>query len=46
MFYSKPAKEEFAKLPQELIEAFRIDYSNLMDKLPNKIIMEEKIKII
>jgi len=45
MFYSIPVSRAIKTLPKEVLEAFRIDVGTLMHKLPNKIIMEEKMII-
>jgi len=37
MFYSRPAQDELKALPDDLVEAFRLDFSKLIDKLPNKV---------
>ena len=40
MFYSKPVEKALKTLPDELTEAFRLDFSKLIDKLPSKVIIE------
>ena len=40
MFYSRPVEKAIQKLPDEVLEAFRLDFSKIIDKLPNKIIIE------
>jgi len=40
MFYSRPVTKALQTLPDELIEAFRLDFSKVIDKLPNQIIIE------
>ena len=37
MFYSKPVEKALKTLPDELTEAFRLDFGKLIDKLPNKV---------
>jgi len=40
MFYSKPVEKALKTLPDELTEAFRLDFSKLIDKLPSKVLIE------
>ena len=40
MFYTRPVTKAIKTLPDELIEAFRLDFSKVMDKLPNQIIIQ------
>ena len=40
MFYSRPVEKALQTLPDEVSEAFRLDFSKLIDKLPNKIIID------
>jgi len=40
MFYTRPVTKALKTLPDELVEAFRLDFSKVIDKLPNKIIIE------
>tara|TARA_Y100000356_G_scaffold134986_1_gene145928 strand:+ start:1634 stop:2224 length:591 start_codon:yes stop_codon:yes gene_type:complete len=40
MFYSRPVEKAIQKLPDEVLEAFRLDFSKIIDKLPNKIIIK------
>ena len=40
MFYSRPVEKALQTLPDEVLEAFRLDFSKLIDKLPNKIIID------
>ena len=42
MFYSKPVEKALKTLPDELTEAFRLDFSKLIDKLPSKVLIETK----
>ena len=42
MFYSTPIKKALKTLPDELTEAFRLDFSKLIDKLPSKVLIETK----
>ena len=42
MFYTKPVTKALKTLPDELIEAFKLDFSKLVDKLPGNIIIEQK----
>ena len=42
MFYSKPIEKVLKTLPDELTEAFRLDFSKVIDKLPSKILIETK----
>jgi hypothetical protein len=42
MFYSRPVEKALKTLPDELTEAFRLDFSKLIDKLPSKILIETK----
>ena len=42
MFYSKPIEKVLKTLPNELTEAFRLDFSKVIDKLPSKILIETK----
>ena len=37
MFYSRPVEKALKTLPDELTEAFRLDFGKLIDKLPNKV---------
>ena len=40
MFYSRPVEKAFKTLPNELTEAFRLDFSKVINKLPNQIIIQ------
>ena len=40
MFYTRPVTRALQTLPDELTEAFRLDFSKVMDKLPNQIIIQ------
>lgn len=40
MFYSRPVEKALQTLPDELTEAFRLDFSKLIDKLPSKVLIE------
>jgi len=40
MFYSRPVEKALKTLPDELTEAFRLDFSKLIDKLPSKVLIE------
>jgi hypothetical protein len=40
MFYTTPMKKALKTLPDELTEAFRLDFSKVIDKLPSKILIE------
>jgi hypothetical protein len=40
MFYSTPVEKALKTLPSELTEAFRLDFSKLIDKLPSKVLIE------
>tara|TARA_R100000781_G_scaffold112956_1_gene80707 strand:+ start:1248 stop:1859 length:612 start_codon:yes stop_codon:yes gene_type:complete len=40
MFYSKPVEKALKTLPNDLVEAFRLDFGKLINKLPNKITIE------
>jgi len=40
MFYSRPVEKALQTPPDEVSEAFRLDFSKLIDKLPNKIIID------
>ena len=40
MFYTRPVKKALKTLPDELTEAFRLDFGKLLDKLPNQILIE------
>jgi len=40
MFYSRPIEKALKTLPNDLVEAFRLDFGKLIDKLPNKITIE------
>jgi len=40
MFYSRPVTKALKTLPDELTEAFRLDFSKLIDKLPSKVLIE------
>ena len=40
MFYSRPIEKALENLPNDVLEAFRLDFSKLVDKLPNKIIIK------
>jgi len=42
MFYSRPVEKALQTLPDELTEAFRLDFSKLIDKLPSKVLIETK----
>jgi len=42
MFYSRPVEKALKTLPDELTEAFRLDFSKLIDKLPSKVLIETK----
>ena len=42
MFYTRPVTKALQTLPDELIEAFRLDFSKVVDKLPSKILIETK----
>ena len=37
MFYSRPVEKALQTLPDDLTEAFRLDFSKLINKLPNKV---------
>ena len=41
MFYSKPMEKALETLPDELVDAFRLDFSKLINKLPNKIVLKK-----
>ena len=40
LFYSRPMEKALKTLPDELTEAFRLDFSKVIDKLPSKILIE------
>jgi len=40
LFYSKPVEKALETLPNDVLEAFRLDFSKLIDKLPNKTIIK------
>ena len=40
MFYTTPITKALKTLPDELTEAFRLDFSKVIDKLPSKILIE------
>ena len=42
MFYTNPVTKALKTLPDELTEAFRLDFSKLIDKLPSKVLIETK----
>jgi hypothetical protein len=42
MFYSRPVEKALKTLPDELTEAFRLDFSKLINKLPSKVLIETK----
>ena len=42
MFYSRPVEKALKTLPSELTEAFRLDFSKLINKLPSKVVIETK----
>jgi len=42
MFYTRPVTKALKTLPDELVEAFRLDFSKVVDKLPSKILIETK----
>lgn len=42
MFYSTPVEKALKTLPDELTEAFRLDFSKVIDKLPSKVLIETK----
>ena len=42
MFYSRPVEKALETLPDELTEAFRLDFSKVIDKLPSKVLIETK----
>jgi hypothetical protein len=42
MFYTRPVTKALKTLPDELTEAFRLDFSKVVDKLPSKILIETK----
>ena len=42
MFYSRPMEKALKTLPDELTEAFKLDFSKLIDKLPSKVLIETK----
>ena len=42
MFYSRPIEKALKTLPDELTEAFRLDFSKVIDKLPSKVLIETK----
>tara|TARA_R100000664_G_scaffold6054_1_gene10987 strand:+ start:1242 stop:1844 length:603 start_codon:yes stop_codon:yes gene_type:complete len=42
MFYTRPVTRALQTLPDELTEAFRLDFSKVVDKLPSKILIETK----
>ena len=42
MFYSRPVEKALKTLPDELTEAFRLDFSKVIDKLPSKVLIETK----
>ena len=37
MFYTRPVEKALQTLPDDLTEAFRLDFSKLINKLPNKV---------
>ena len=42
MFYTNPVTKALKTLPDELTEAFRLDFSKVIDKLPSKVLIETK----
>jgi hypothetical protein len=40
LFYTKPVQEALETLPNDVLEAFRLDFSKLMNKLPSKTIIK------
>ena len=40
MFYTRPVENALKTLPDDVLEAFRLDFSKLIDKLPSKTIIE------
>ena len=42
MFYSRPMEKALKTLPDELTEAFKLDFSKLINKLPSKVLIETK----
>tara|TARA_R100000664_G_scaffold10000_1_gene16586 strand:+ start:1834 stop:2475 length:642 start_codon:yes stop_codon:yes gene_type:complete len=42
MFYTKPVTDALKTLPDEVTEAFRLDFGKLIDKLPSKVLIQTK----
>ena len=42
LFYTKPVTKALKTLPDELLEAFKLDFSKLVDKLPGNITIQTK----
>ena len=40
MFYTRPVTKALKTLPDELTEAFRLDFSKVINKLPSKVLIE------